>query len=876
MNNITLRISLRVLLTFGVLLILLSNAILVAQVPAKQLYTADLDSLWSMDTNLREISNDGRWVTFIESFSEDENVVWLVATDGTKKIQLSDVAQLNFSSNSKWFACISKENELITVNLENYNEKRYSNISDYSFSPDGSQIAMQSEAPNKGKEMRTINLQTQKMNQVGDVGMFLWHPSKNIIFEIIEDPNNNQLVLYDIDSGRSKIIFTETAGSIKQLYINPLGNSLIFLSTKKESTQLNYYDITTRTLKVLSDDSIRENFPNLRISNRKPYLAEDGEKILFYLQYPKGFIKDSGNDAQIWNSGDPWIEPRMERYSMQEAQYFLTAWYPQHGLLREIETKNQPTSAMLVNQDFALVYDQLQYEPLYKLYPNVDLFVKNIKTGDTALVCKNQYIEGQFVTISPEGKYISFFRDKDWWIYDVTNGLTTNITRNLTVNFHNTELQNAGDPHPYGIAGWLVDDEQIVLYDQFDIWVMSPNGKIKRRITKGREKNVRYRISRNYSPADAPLFVNSNFSSTRLDSANYIFLELFDHTTYKTGVAIWNPNSNIVPLLWEAGKIDQLFWNEAGESIVYRTQRFDEPISINSYVFNNKSKKLIHQTNEKLLKYDLGRTEFIEYVFEDGTQLKGSLLYPSNYNPTESYPMVVKIYERESKNILNFVPPGCPTENGFNLLEFITNGYFVFYPDISYEMGNPGTSALKSVTAAVEKALMIKGIDKDRIGLIGHSFGGYETAFIITQTNMFAAAVAGAAVTNIVNYYHEVDWDMDYPQMWRMENQQSRFGDSYYNMKEAYHRNSPIRFVENVITPLLLWTGKLDTNVNWSQSVQMFLALKRLGKKSKLLLYENESHVLIKSKNQKHLCTSIFDWMEMYVKQKDIKTVSRL
>lgn len=862
------------LFTCSIILILLSNAILVAQVPEKQLYTTYLDSLWSMDTNLREISNDGKWATFIESFSEDKNILWVIATDGTKKMQLSAGTRFNFSSNSAWFACLDKKNELTTVNMDNFEEKRYPNISNYSFSPDGSHISIQSEVAYQSKKMSTINLQTQKIIQMEDVGTFVWHPFKNIIFEVIEAPNKSDLVQYDIESKRKKIIHTETAGSIKELYINPRGTSLIFLSTKMESIQLNYYDISTGTLKVLADDSIRENFPKLRISNRKPYLAGDGEKILFYLQDPEGFIKGRDNDSQTWNSADPWVAPRMDRYNKHEAQYFLTAWYPQTGLLREIETKNQPTAAMCVNQDFALVYDQLQYEPLYKLYPNVDLFVKNIKTGDTTLVCKNQYIEGQFVTISPEGKYISFFRDKDWWIYDVTKGLTTNITRDLSVNFQKTDLHDR-DPHPYGIAGWRLNDAEVVLYDQFDIWVMNPNGKIKKRITKGREENIRYRIIRDYSPADTPLFVNLNFSSSRLDLTNNIFLEMFDQTTYKTGMAVWKPNSSIEPLFWEEGKIDQLFWNESGQSVVYRTQRFDQPIGINSYDFNNKRRKLMHQTNEKLLEYNLGETELIEYVLEDGTKLKGSLVYPANYSSTESYPMVVKIYERESKNILNFLPPGCATDNGFNLLELITNGYFVFFPDISYEIGNPGISALKSVTAAVEKVLNKKGIDKNRIGLIGHSFGGYETAFIITQTDMFSAAVAGAAVTNIVNYYHEVDWDMDKPQMLRLENQQMRFGDSYYNMKEAYHRNSPIDYVENVCTPLLLWTGKRDTNVNWSQSVQMFLALKRLGKTSKLLLYESEPHVLIKNKNQEHLCSSIFDWMELYVKKESIKTVSR-
>jgi dipeptidyl aminopeptidase/acylaminoacyl peptidase len=847
----------------------------VAQAPQKKLYSTALDSLWSQDTNLREISKDGRWAAFIEEFSVDEKVFWLVATDGSKKIQLIGDRQLHFLPNSEWLVCIDSENTLITLNLNNYAKRQYSNISTYTFSPDGKHIAMQRDAPYQVKEMLILNLQTQRIDTLKGVGSFVWHPSRPILFGVRENRDDQGMVQYDMESGKSGTVIMETHGTIQHLNICPSGKALTFHSSVKESNQLNYYDISAGTLKVLSNDSIGKNSPNLRISNKEIYLAAEGEKVLFYLQDSTESIINNNTDSQIWNTDDPWIAPRMEQYRKQEASYFLTAWYPKTGLLREIESKTLPSSAMLVDEDFALVYNPLQYEPQYKLFPDVELFIKSIVTGNIVSFCKKQYIEGQFVTISPEGQFIAFFRDRAWWIYDIHNGITTNITEDLSVYFHNTELQNAGDPRPYGIAGWLSGDTRIIVYDQFDIWAISPDGRSKKRITHGREENVRYRIYRNYSQIEAPITVNSNFSTNRLNSKKNIFLEMFNLTDYTNGIAVWNKNSHIVPLFWEEGKIDQVFWDGSGEWIVYRTQRFDQPICIKSYHLKNRSKILLYQTNVNLLEYDLGRTELIEYVLDNGTKMNGSLVYPAHYIPKKTYPMIVKIYERESTNILNFEAPGCPSENGFNLLDFVTNGYFVLYPDISYEMGSPGISALNSVKAAVEKAFQEKEIDKDRIGLIGHSFGGYETTFIITQTDMFAAAVAGAAVTNLVNYYHEVDWDMVFPQMWRMENQQGRFGNSYYHLKADYLRNSPLENVERVSTPLLLWTGKMDTNVNWSQSVQMFLALKRLGKTSKMLLYENESHVLTKRKNQLHLDTTIFNWMETYVKKNDKKTVSR-
>ena len=140
---------------------------------------------------------------------------------------------------------------------------------------------------------------------------------------------------------------------------------------------------------------------------------------------------------------------------------------------------------------------------------------------------------------------------------------------------------------------------------------------------------------------------------------------------------------------------------------------------------------------------------------------------------------------------------------------------------------------------------------------------------------MFAAAVAGSPITDVVNSYHDIYWDGYMTQMWRMENQQLRFGESYYNIKDKYLRNSPLVQVEGTNTPILIWTGKTDTNVNWNNSINFFMALKRLGKKSKLLLYEREAHNILEPKHQYHLANTIYEWMEEYLKNENKQSVSQ-
>ncbi|WP_111846044.1 S9 family peptidase [Aequorivita antarctica] len=849
-------------------LALIFMEVLGAQVSPKLQYTSNLNSQWSKDTNIHKISSDGQWIAISEVFPENKRTVWLMATDGSHKFQLPDSESLNFSSNSQWFACIGKGKELINIDLKKLSESRYSDISYYSFSPNGHFIAAIKETSSNDKEILLINHRDQTVDSLKNVTKYEWHPTKNILFVTIKKSDTIQIIQYDVLNRQTRKLFTEINGTVEDMEVGSSGNSLAFISSKDGNNRLNYVDGNSGVAHTLTDIIIQNKFLNFRISDGKPNIDNRDKKIIFYLKAFKEPQNKLESDVQVWDSSDPWIEPRMEMYREQEENYFLTAWYPESGKIMAIGTPGLPTSAMRVNHDYALVYDQLQYEPLYKFYSNVDLFVKNINTGDTTLVSKNQYMNDNFVTIAPNGQHLSYFKNNHWWLYTISNGQTINLTNNLEQNFQNTHLQYAGDLFPWGNPGWI-DNETIILYDEFDIWLMSADGKSNERITRGRETNNKYRILKNQAQdfknlqEFQPHFPTPNFSSKE-----GIILSVFDNKTYKSGLSIWKDNHDIKPLLWVEGKIDQVFIDESGEKIIFRQQRFDQPITINCFNLKKNRSYLIHQSNKGLLQYDLGTFEFIDYKLNNGIELQGSLIYPSNYNPNKKYPLIVEIYERESFHINNFEPPSDCMDIGFNLLKFTLNDYFVLLPDISYAIGKPGISALNSVTAAVTKVLESGEIDEDRIGLIGHSFGGYETAFIVSQTNLFATAVAGAAVTDLVNYYHDVNWEWNLTQMWRIENQQFRMGDSFYKMKENYYANSPLTNVEQITTPLLLWTGKNDTNVNWNQSVNMFLGLKRLGKKAQLLLYRDEGHTLQKTENQQHLTTTIYNWMETYLKKK--------
>lgn len=329
--------------------------------------------------------------------------------------------------------------------------------------------------------------------------------------------------------------------------------------------------------------------------------------------------------------------------------------------------------------------------------------------------------------------------------------------------------------------------------------------------------------------------------------------------------AFWKRGKKLKRITWDDKKVDSELLSKDLTRLVYKKRRYNHSPSIHSYNLKSNNENLIYQSNHELSKYDLGKATVITYEV-DMKHLKGTLLFPANYDPEKKYPMIVSIYEDKSGAIHDFSPPSHYEYLGFNPLKYVTDGYFVLLPDIDYQISEPGISALKCVKAAVSKALEFGSIYPDRVGLIGHSFGGYESAFIATQTDMFVAIVAGAAVTNFTSHYHSVSRNWNEPEIWRYENQQWRMGASYYAIKDSYIRNSPINFVENVTTPIMLWSGKEDYQIHWLQSIEMFLALKRLGKKCKLILLDSEPHFVIQKENQKKLSEGIKLWFDSYCK----------
>ncbi len=187
-------------------------------------------------------------------------------------------------------------------------------------------------------------------------------------------------------------------------------------------------------------------------------------------------------------------------------------------------------------------------------------------------------------------------------------------------------------------------------------------------------------------------------------------------------------------------------------------------------------------------------------------------------------------------------------------------------PDIRYHVNDPGMSAAWCVLPALEAAVSAGVVDPDRVGLHGHSWGGYQTAFLVTQTDQFRAAVAGAPLTDLVSMYSSIYWNTGSANQPIFESSQGRFTGDFLDQPDAYLRNSPVFQARKVTTPLMILHNDKDGAVDFNQGIEYFNILRRLRKPVVMLQYEGENHGLAKAENQRDYSVRMREFFDHHLK----------
>lgn len=841
----------------------LGSCPLIAQEIHKKLLKEEDYHLWG-NLSLKDISPDGKWISYKISHESGADTLFVMNTTNQKKIAFTKIRYSGFYTSHRYASLTTDGLEIL--NLKSGNDIFIPNVVSFDFSSDGRYLLFLDK-----DEMLTIkklddelillmmpHVKEFKMNPLKDKFAYVQNVDSKSKVGIIKINNNFKVIEKVISENGSSFcnIIWEDSGKAIAFYdeLDKKDNDLLFYNIEK--------DILYHFNHKLFPEFSKEGMKVSKISY-KVFISPDLEKVFFPIEsnnQSKNFVQT--DSVQIWYGDDPYTYPQQRLWNT--ATLMKTAvWYPEKNKFLQITNEEFPNNFLTGDANYAIIFNPKQYEPQYEYFGPMDFYILNLQTNETDLFLKKHSGYLPHTLPSPTGKYIAYFRSGNWWVYNFRNKEHKNLTKSLNVRLENDINESNGEIQAYGIAGWIDNDNSIIIYDQFDIWKVNTESGECKRLTNGREKNIRFRVT-NFDNNVFPLvnFDGRMGKTLNLEKGMIIKAQGLDASS---GYYLWTNKLGLQEIINKQSKIDQLL--SANNVIVYREQSFDLPPRIIKRL-TKQNENILFQSNQHQENYYWGKAEPISYKISNGTILNGILYYPAGFNPEKKYPMIVRIYEKQFENLHSYILPEKYPSTGFNITNFTSDGYFVFLPDIEYEIGKVGMSAVECVTSAVNKVKEFEYISDDKIGLIGHSFGGYETNFIITQTDLFAAAVSSAGVADLVSFYLNLNWVTGKPDIWRFKNQIWRMDKSLFEDRNAYYVNSPISFVENIKTPLLSWTGEEDYQVNWHQSISWYLALRKLNKNHTLIIYPTESHVLLKNENQGDLSKRIKDWFEYYLKEK--------
>ncbi|MGL2965902.1 alpha/beta hydrolase family protein [Flavobacterium sp. XGLA_31] len=833
---------------FHFLFVLIMTCPVTGQV--KKQLTEDDYKLWST-MELKQLSEKGSWVSYSLQYENGSDTLFVKNTKTSKTLAFAGGTNGQFATDDFFVVRIPNGDVLLT-NLKNGMERRYSKISNYGIALNGKLLIMLESCEDRTGNLKVVDLDGAEIIILPEVSLYSLNPENT---QLICD-SERRLHLLDL-----KKILSVSVDSTKRSYISFTwqGNGSSFAWIANDTlARVGQYQIKEKKLYTFNCHNF-DNFPIKSESNSISFggvtISDDGKRLFLSIKMGNPVVEPKR--VEVWNTTDKMLYDHRAAFQDWKTISKLAVWFPEEQKTGMITNREFPFYLLIPGQEYALVYNPLENEPQFDSDALVNYYLKNISSGQQELLLANHSSDMDKIGISNTGKYIAYFKEKQWWVYDVSSGVHHDLTSRTGKRFTEEKYDRSGEEKVSGIAGWTDNDDELIVYDTYDLWLLKPDGSRALRLTTGREQRIVYRVvskspyGATGSTANGVLHVNDGF-----------LLQAVGHE--KSGYFRWSAKNGLRKIVFENNRIGWLKYTGNGAYCYIREHYHLSPQLVFQSGNNNKP-KVLYQSNPQQNKYNWGFSKLINYENSKGEPLNAALFYPAGYEADKSYPMVVHIYERLSDLYNQYVNPTLFNTDGFNISNFTTQGYFVLLPDIIYEHGETGSSALDCVVSAVDEVLENESVDSKRLGLFGHSFGGYETNFIVTRTNKFAAAISGAGISDIVSSYLSVGRGNKKADGWRYEFNQFRMGTSLFDGYQKYIKNSPITFTGQVTTPLLLWCGRGDTSIPYTQSLEFHLALRRLQKTNIFLLYENGGHAIMQKEDQTDLTHRTQEWFDFYL-----------
>jgi dienelactone hydrolase len=647
-------------------------------------------------------------------------------------------------------------------------------------------------------------------------------------------------------------------------------DALAFVSNRDDaSAKQARYKLYLWTLAApQASEAVSTDTPGFRkgfVINEKAALSfsKDGAQLFFGAAPPlpptpkehTGPATEDEVSFDLWHYQDDHIQPMQKvRATADHDRSYRAAYHVAAHKLVQLADESMLDAVPSEDARYAIGKDDRAYRPMLEYAEQYsDSYLVDTDTGSRRLIAQKHV---GAVTWSHDGNYALLFNGKDWLTVPVSGGGPINLTAKLGVPFWNEEDDHPATAPAYGFAGWTSDGKYVLLYDHFDIWRVCPDGSSANNLTHGvgRRENIEFR------------YVKLDPEEKAIDAAKPLLLHAENVTTRDTGFFRTRVESDAPPeeLVMAAKQFGRPLQAKAADVLVLTEQTFDEFPDL--FATNSAMKDMRKVTAANPQKADLlwGSAEMISFKNLDGVALQGVLYRPENFDPQKKYPMIVYLYEKLSQNFNHFVDPR--PMHTINFSYYVSNGYLVFTPDIVYKIGYPGQSALKCVMAGVDAVVARGFVDEKNIGIEGHSWGGYQISYMVTQTTRFKAAEAGAPVANMISAYDGIRWGPGLPRQFQYEKSQSRIGGNLWEYPMRFIENSPVFMADRIQTPMLLLQNDMDDAVPWYQGIELFLALRRLGKESYMFTYNGEPHGIRHRANQKDFALRMSEFFDYELK----------
>jgi dienelactone hydrolase len=600
-----------------------------------------------------------------------------------------------------------------------------------------------------------------------------------------------------------------------------------------------------------------------------PVFTFDGRSLqVFTAPPPAPAATDSPRDpeervsADLWHWRDEALQPmQRQRAERDRKRAYATLVDLADGTVRPLadpslpEVVLAPTGAAAFGRDDRSYRRTLDFEG-----PFHDLHLLDPRTGRRQRV-RDRLDDTAGTQWSPDGRWIAFYAERQWFAVEAASGRRVALTATLPVAFHLEHADHPKEPGSHGAAGWTTDSRSFLVYDRYDLWQTFPDGAPAVNVTggAGRTEGVILRLQplAPREPDDPRLGV---------DLSEPLVLRGENERDRTTGFLRLRRGSPPERLHWEPGLVQYVGRAADAPRVLFTAGRFDRFPDLYVAGLDFAGARRASDGDAQREPFLWGRAELRRFRSLHGEPLPAALVLPAGFDPRKKYPLIVYIYERLSQTVHTFNHPVPVPGTVINPSFYASNGYAVLMPDIAYRLGEPGESALACILPAVEEVVREGWVDESALGLQGHSFGGYQTAYVLTRTGRFRAAAAGAVVGNMTSAYAGISSGSGRSRQYKYESEQSRIGAPLYDEALHYLANSPVFAADRVVTPLLLLHNDGDDTVPFGQGVELFLALRRANKEVYLLNYHNEFHGLRRRADQKDYFRRMHQFFDHHLK----------